>query len=190
MFHPPIAENVLRNRLYQLPAYEVNARAFGLRGAYVPWETGGTGGFARDNRINHIEIHVGPDIALFVKQYVQLTRNMSFLRDAFPLLRAISDFVVSRVNRTDEHGWMSIDTVALPASTDPYVFATAARAALTMSQHLHLTQVEGSDEIPKDVDNDLYTNAVSVQALETALDAAQTLDIVLPPRLRANWSTT
>jgi trehalose/maltose hydrolase-like predicted phosphorylase len=85
VFHPPIAENVLRNRLFQLPAYEENARAFGLRGAYVPWETGFTGGFARDNRINHIEIHAGMDASLFIRQYHQVTRNTTVLRDLYPL---------------------------------------------------------------------------------------------------------
>jgi trehalose/maltose hydrolase-like predicted phosphorylase len=57
-FFPEIAENFLRNRLYQLPAYRRNAEAFGLRGAYVPWQGGGTGGFARDNGISHVEIHI------------------------------------------------------------------------------------------------------------------------------------
>ena len=86
VFWPSIAENLLRNRLYQLPAYKVNAAAFGLKGAYVPWEVGGTGGFARDNRINHIEIHVTADVALLIKQYHQLTQNTSALRELYPLL--------------------------------------------------------------------------------------------------------
>jgi trehalose/maltose hydrolase-like predicted phosphorylase len=44
VFHPPIARNLLRNRLWQLPAYQINAKAFGMKGAYVPWEIGSTGG--------------------------------------------------------------------------------------------------------------------------------------------------
>ena len=38
VFYPDIAANLLRNRLFQLPAYKANAKAFGLEGAYVPWE--------------------------------------------------------------------------------------------------------------------------------------------------------
>ena len=48
VFYPSIAQNLLRNRLFQLPAYKVNAQAFGLKGAYVPWEVGFSGGFARE----------------------------------------------------------------------------------------------------------------------------------------------
>ena len=44
VFHPRIAKNLLRNRLWQLPAYQINAKAFGMKGAYVPWEIGSTGG--------------------------------------------------------------------------------------------------------------------------------------------------
>ena len=37
-FRVRVAANLLRNRLFQLPAYKANAKAFGLEGAYVPWE--------------------------------------------------------------------------------------------------------------------------------------------------------
>jgi len=42
VFYPDIAANLLRNRLFQLPAYKANAKAFGLAGAYVPWEVSPT----------------------------------------------------------------------------------------------------------------------------------------------------
>ena len=54
VFHPTIARNLIDNRLFQLPAYRLNAKAFGLRGAYVPWEVGFSGGFARDDLVNHV----------------------------------------------------------------------------------------------------------------------------------------
>ena len=77
VFYPSIAHNLLQNRLFQLPAYKANAQAFGLKGAYVPWEVGFTGGFARDNMINHREVHVSPDVALFVKQYLLRRQHCS-----------------------------------------------------------------------------------------------------------------
>jgi hypothetical protein len=43
----------------------------------VPWEVGFTGGFARDNMINHREVHVSPDVALFVKQYLLRRQHCS-----------------------------------------------------------------------------------------------------------------
>jgi trehalose/maltose hydrolase-like predicted phosphorylase len=75
VFYPSIAHNLLRNRLFQLPAYKANAQAFGLQGAYVPWEVGFTGGFARDNMINHREVHVASDVALFIKQCLHALCN-------------------------------------------------------------------------------------------------------------------
>jgi trehalose/maltose hydrolase-like predicted phosphorylase len=57
VFYPDVARNLLRNRLFQLPAYRINAQAFGLKGAYVPWEVGFSGGFARDDLVNHEEVH-------------------------------------------------------------------------------------------------------------------------------------
>ena len=53
-------------------------------------------------------------MALFVKQFCQLTRNISALRELFPLLEGISDFVVSRVNRTDANGWLSVENIVEP----------------------------------------------------------------------------
>ena len=157
VFYPDIAHNLLKNRLFQLPAYRVNAKAFGLEGAYVPWETAFTGGFARDNRINHIEIHVSADVSLFAKQFYQLTKNDTALMEIYPLLESISDFVVSRINKTDGQGWYSIETV------------------------------EGSDEKPKDCNNDIFTNAAGIQALETSLNAAAKLGIKLSEKQRSSW---
>jgi trehalose/maltose hydrolase-like predicted phosphorylase len=114
VFYPDVARNLLRNRLFQLPAYRINAQAFGLKGAYVPWEVGFSGGFARDDLVNHEEVHVAGDVALFIKQYYQLTRNSTELREFFPLLEGIADFVLSRVNRTDGNGWLSIENIVAP----------------------------------------------------------------------------
>eukprot|EP01051_Picozoa_sp_SAG22_P004748 SAG22_NODE_262_length_13373_cov_11.716965_10_plen_822_part_00 len=147
VFFPSIAQNLLQNRLFQLPAYKVNAKAFGLKGAYVPWEVGYSGGFARDNEINHREVHVAGDVALFVKQYCQMTQNTSELKELFPLLEAVSDFVVSRVNRTDENGWLSVENIVAPDESTGL----------------------------NDVNNDIFTNAVGVLALETTIGAVATL---------------
>ena len=159
VFHPPIARNLLQNRLWQLPAYRINAKAYGLKGAYVPWEIGSTGGFSRDDGCDHQEIHIAPDVSLFIKQYYQLTQNRSELADLFPLLEGVADFLVSRVNRTDAEGWLSIETIV------------------------------GADESTGRVtiDNDLFTNACSVLALETALGAVETLGLNLSQAQRDNW---
>ena len=36
VFFPQIARNLLQNRMWQLPSYRINAKAFGLQGAWVP----------------------------------------------------------------------------------------------------------------------------------------------------------
>jgi trehalose/maltose hydrolase-like predicted phosphorylase len=159
VFYPEIAHNLLQNRLFQLPAYKLNAKAFGFRGAYVPWEAGFTGGFARDDGCAHQEIHIAPDVSLFVKQYYQLTQNQSALKELFPLLEGVSDFLVSRVNRTDEQGWLSVETI------------------------IGADESTGRDNI----DNDIWTNAASVLALETTLDAADILGMPITDEQRTNW---
>eukprot|EP01046_Picozoa_sp_COSAG06_P026446 COSAG06_NODE_2274_length_7194_cov_81.563073_10_plen_149_part_00 len=94
------------------------------------------------------EIHIAPDVALFIKQvrkrhflshsyikciilprqardkhrestqksavfsqYYQLTQNRTELAELYPLLEGVADFLVSRVNRTDDQGWLSIETI-------------------------------------------------------------------------------
>ena len=110
------------------------------------WEVGATGGFARDDDTAHQEIHITGDVSLFIKQYYQIRQNRTELRDFFPLLSGIADFIVSRVNRTDAQGWLSVETIV---GAD-----------------------ESTDRVT--VNNDIWSNAVSVQALETALDAFTT----------------
>ena len=150
LFHPDIAVNLLRNRLFQLPSYRLNAKSFNLSGAYIPLCVGGTGGFVSDNLINHIEIHTVGDTALFVKQAIQTLQNISLLQEhTIPLLEVASDCVVSRINRTDKHGTSSIKTVI------------------------------GADEENGVYDNDIYTNAVFVQALETTIHAAGKLGLTV-----------
>jgi hypothetical protein len=57
------------------------------------------------------EIHIAPDVSLFIKQYYQLTQNRTELAELYPLLEGVADFLVSRVNRTDDQGWLSIETI-------------------------------------------------------------------------------
>lgn len=156
---PPIAKTLLQNRLFQLPAYRVNAKAFGLKGAWPPWEAGFSGGFAKDDLVNHEEVHVAGDVALFVKQYCQMTQTRSALRELFPLLEGISDFIVSRINRTDSKGWLSVENIVAPDESTGLV----------------------------DVNNDIYTNAVSVLTLETTLSAAQTLGEKVSQKRLLEW---
>jgi trehalose/maltose hydrolase-like predicted phosphorylase len=50
-------------------------------------------------------------VSLFIKQYYQLTQNRTELAELYPLLEGVADFLVSRVNRTDDQGWLSIETI-------------------------------------------------------------------------------
>ena len=104
-------------------------------------------------------MHIAGDVALFVKQYCQITQNASALREFFPLLEGISDFVVSRVNRTDANGWLSVENIVEPDEST------------------------GLD----DVSNGIFTNSVGVHALETTLDAASRLGLSVPARQLASW---
>ena len=104
-------------------------------------------------------MHVTPDVALFVKQFCQLTRNTSALGELFPLLEGVADFVVSRVNRTDDQGWLSVENIVAPDESTGR----------------------------NDVNNDIFTNAVGVLALETTLDAASRLGLSVSQRQISSW---
>lgn len=157
VFWPSIAENLLRNRLYQLPAYKRNAAAFGLEGAYIPLCVCSTGGFAVDNQIDHIEIHTAGDTSLLAKQYMQATQNATMHQLLFPLLEAVADFFVSRINLTN---------------------STAGEC--------EIKTVIGADEENGVYDNDVFTNAVAIQALETAIEVAEQLG----RRVDSRWRDT
>lgn len=162
VFWPSIAENLLRNRLSQLPAYKRNAEAFGLQGAYVPLCVCGTGGFAVDNQIDHIEVHTAGDTSLFAKQYLQATQNVTMHRSLFPLLQAIADFYVSRVNSTN---------------------GTSMDSKLSAGD-CEIKTVIGADEENGIYDNDVFTNAGAIQALETAIESAEQLGLPVDSRWR------
>ena len=154
LFHQPIAENLLRNRLHQLPTYEANAKAAGLEGMQIPVAVGGAGGYSCDASLHHQEVHTAGDTALFVRQAWQATQNVSLLRELFPLLKAACNFAVTRVNRTDAQGFFSIETVI------------------------------GADEENGVYDDDVFTNAGLVLACESALEAAQLLHLPVDGRWR------
>ena len=87
MFHyylltnPAQAKNLILYRYGQLDAYRRNARAWGCRGAQVPWETGTSGEEETAPWLNlqDGELHISADVAYMVKLYDEITADPDLL---------------------------------------------------------------------------------------------------------------
>jgi len=147
LLHPERAKSLVMFRAYTLPAAEKRARARGFEGAMYPWEADPEDGSEQTPHFAYVlgerEIHVNADIAIAQWQYWLATHDRDYLEhDAWPVIRNIADFWVSRAS------WN----------------ATQQRYEI-----LHVTSV---DEPYNDIPNDTYTNVSARRALNIATTAA------------------
>ena len=157
LLHPERAKSLVMFRAYTLPAAEKRARARGFAGAMYPWEADPEDGSEQTPHFAYVlgerEIHVNADIAIAQWQYWLATHDRDYLEhDAWPVIRSIADFWVSRAS------WN----------------ATQQRYEI-----LHVTSV---DEPYNDIPNDTYTNVSARRALNIATTAAQLLGERPDPR--------
>lgn len=144
VLHPSLARSAVAYRCRMLPAAKRNAEQRGSRGALFPMESADTGQEEAPEWSS--EIHVTGDVAMAQWRYFQATGDRDWLRDcAFPVIREVADFWVSRIthNRTENR--------------------------------YEILSVTGPNEAIVDVDNDTYTNAVAKRTLEVAAEAARVL---------------
>ncbi|MFZ2956038.1 MAG: hypothetical protein WA705_03980, partial [Candidatus Ozemobacteraceae bacterium] len=105
VFHPALAESLLEYRIRRLDAARRNAASHGYRGAMFPWESAASGNeetpvWALSGPFEH---HISSCISIALWKTFCVTRNERWLRDrAFPVLREIADFWVSRVERNGQ----------------------------------------------------------------------------------------
>jgi trehalose/maltose hydrolase-like predicted phosphorylase len=157
LLHPERAKSLVMFRAYTLPAAEKRARARGFAGAMYPWEADPEDDSEQTPHFAYVlgerEIHVNADIAIAQWQYWLATHDRDYLEhDAWPVIRSIADFWVSRAS------WN----------------ATQQRYEI-----LHVTSV---DEPYNDIPNDTYTNVSARRALNIATTAAQLLGERPDPR--------
>lgn len=159
LLHPDISAALLAYRLHRLPGARAKARANGVGGAQIPWESGFSGVESAPDwaATGDLEIHVSGDVAIAVAQHAALVGDPEWSRRVgWPLLRGIAEFWAARA-------LADTPDAALGGSN-----ATAAGAAL------HIRGVIAPTEFYR-VDDNTFTNGVARLALELAADAAAAL---------------
>jgi trehalose/maltose hydrolase-like predicted phosphorylase len=99
---PHAAHALLDYRFRNLGAAHHNAALHGWRGAMYPWESCPQHGEeSTPGARPYTEDHVSADIALAFAGYVNVTGDRDYARRiAWPVLRSVAEFIVSRVVRT------------------------------------------------------------------------------------------
>jgi trehalose/maltose hydrolase-like predicted phosphorylase len=129
---PDAAHALLDYRFRHLSAAHHNAAMHGWRGAMYPWESCPEHGEeSTPGARPYTEDHVSADIALAFAGYVNATGDSDYARRiAWPVLRSVAEFIVSRVART-KRGYEILDTVGprefyTPVDNNAYTNMSAA----------------------------------------------------------------
>lgn len=113
MMNQDIAKSMINYRTDRLAPACKRASAYGYRGAMFPWESDDAGEestptFALTGPFEH---HITADIAIACWNYYNVTHDLDWLRaHGYPLMKAVADFWVSRVEK-NEDGSYSIRSV-------------------------------------------------------------------------------
>lgn len=105
MLNQGIAASMINYRIDRLEAARKKAMAYGYRGAMFPWESDDYGEESTPTFVltGPLEHHVSADISIACWNYYCLTRDEQWLRTkAFPLMKAVADFWISRTERNED----------------------------------------------------------------------------------------
>ncbi|MGA4843652.1 discoidin domain-containing protein [Streptomyces sp. G45] len=156
---PDLARTVVDYRYRTRAKARENARDFGYRGLFYPWNSGSSGDLAKechsvDPPHCRTQIHLQSDIALATWQYYLATKDTEWLRErGWPVLKGIAEFWAGRVSRNADGSYSIKDTA-------------------------------GPDEYSNGVDDAVFTNAGAVISLRNAARAAKLLGEQAP----AEWT--
>jgi hypothetical protein len=136
LLQPEAAESILDYRVRHLDAARANARIAGWRGAMYPWESSPIHGEdVTPGATPPTKDHLSFDVAIALASFSHATGNRDRLRRwAWPVIEAVAEFAVSRVERSDR-GYEIRRTIG-PAEidetvdNDAFVNMAAARALL------------------------------------------------------------
>lgn len=165
---PEVARRILSYRWRTLPGARRKAERLGYRGAFYAWISGDDGEelcpdwFFREvvtgrpirNHFNDWQMHVSPDVAVAVRDYLDATGDETFLIERgaeilFEVARFLASFVVWIPHR----------------------------------QRWEIRRVLGPDEYHENVDDNAFTNEQSRSALAFALEAHVRLQDIAPEAL-------
>jgi len=166
--HPEVARNLLTYRWRTLNGAREKAKRLGYEGAYYAWISGDDGEelcpdwFFREvitgreirNHFNDQQIHVSPDIAVTIREYLDATGDEAFLIEyGAEIVFEVARFLASRVS------WI------------PH------------RKRYEIHRVLGPDEYHEFVDDNAFTNHQARHALRFALDVRGVLASRAPDRL-------
>lgn len=105
MLNRGIAESMIDYRIDRLEATRKKAIAYGYKGAMFPWESDDSGEESTPTTAltGPLEHHITADISIACWNYYCLTHDKQWLQTkAFPLLKEVADFWVSRAYCNDD----------------------------------------------------------------------------------------
>lgn len=118
LWHPELAASFLQYRLDRLATAEQNALSDGYKGVKFPWESAATGNEQQPGY--QFEQHITADVLFAARHFWYMTKNRTWLREAYPgLIKGSAAFWVSRVRLDPTDGTAHIDRVICP---DEYAF--------------------------------------------------------------------
>lgn len=163
LLHPELARSMIDYRIDRLEAARRNAFCHGYKGAMFPWESSDTGNEETPvwAVMGPLEHHISGCVALEAWNYFLVTRDTLWLsREAYPLLRDVADFWVSRID-TDAHGRAHIRGVVCAdeyaANVDDNAFTNAIamrcvdiarQAAVVLGERQHAGWTEMASALP------------------------------------------
>ncbi len=105
LFNQGIAESMINYRTDRLAPAEKKAANYGYAGAMYPWESDNSGEettppFALTGTFEH---HITADVAIAAWNFYRITRDKEWLNTkAFPMIKEIADFWVSRASKNKD----------------------------------------------------------------------------------------
>jgi trehalose/maltose hydrolase-like predicted phosphorylase len=150
VLQPDIAKSLLEYRFQRLEAAKRNAFSHGYKGAMFPWESADEGLEATPvwALSGPYEHHISGCVAWAFWKYYQVTKDKNWLR---------------------ERGYPVMKEIA-----DFWV----SRVEKGADGKYHINNVVGADEWAENIDDNAFTNAVAIAALEYATQAARELGLV------------
>lgn len=112
LLNQPIAKSLIDYRLDRTDSARKRAYAHGYYGLMYPWESDDSGDEATPTWAftGPLEHHVTGDIAIALWNYYLVSKDKVWLAKAYPVLKGIAEFWISRVTKNDD-GSYSIEKV-------------------------------------------------------------------------------
>jgi len=148
VFNQDIAKSMMNYRFNRLEKAKQKAANFGYNGAMFPWESDDTGEEACPvfALTGTFEQHITADVGIAFWNYYRITRDKQWLKNkAYPLLKEVADFWVSRTTINDDGSYsinnvvganefaQNIDDNAFTNGSAKCVLEYATRAAKTLN---------------------------------------------------------